>query len=117
MADSSLAKSPSLPIARARRVPRLQVLGLVIVILVLGTVLSVYGIYDARGGSNTFLNLDNLIGQVATYMAVYAIMAVGETCVIIAGGIDISVGSVYALAAMGTAGVLQTMAPDAPASK
>src|SRR5262249_43626584 len=51
------------------------------------------------------------------YMAVYAIMAVGVTCVIIAGGIDISVGSIYALSALGLAGVLQKMDFDAPAWK
>jgi ribose/xylose/arabinose/galactoside ABC-type transport system permease subunit len=97
--------------------PRLQELGLIVVILVLGTILSTYGFYDARGGNNTFLNLDNLVGQIATYMAVYAIMAVGQTCVIITGGIDISVGSIYALSALACAGVLQNLAPDAPAWK
>ncbi|HMB96391.1 MAG TPA: ABC transporter permease, partial [Tepidisphaeraceae bacterium] len=99
------------------RMPRLQELGLIVVILVLGTILSGYGFYDAHGGNNTFLNLDNLVGQIATYMAVYAIMAVGETCVIITGGIDISVGSIFALSAMTCAGVLQNMDPAAPAWK
>jgi ribose/xylose/arabinose/galactoside ABC-type transport system permease subunit len=50
-------------------------------------------------------------------MSVYAIMAVGVTCVIIAGGIDISVGSIFALSALGTAYVLQNFAEDAPAWK
>jgi ribose/xylose/arabinose/galactoside ABC-type transport system permease subunit len=45
-------------------------------------------------------------------MSVYAIMAVGATCVIIAGGIDISVGAIYALSALGTAGVLQKFPED-----
>jgi len=94
-----------------------QELGLVVVVLVIGTILSVYGHYDAQGGRNTFLNLDNLVGQVATYMAVYAIMAVGVTCVIITGGIDISVGSIYALSGLACAAVLQNMDYDAPAWK
>jgi hypothetical protein len=47
------------------------------------------------------------MGGVATPMAVYAIMAVGVTFVIIAGGIDISVGSIFALSALGTAAALQ----------
>ena len=98
------------------RLPRVQELGLLVVVLVIGTVLAVYGHFDAPpGGRNTFLNVDNLVGQVATYMAVYAIMAVGVTCVIITGGIDISVGAIFALSAMVCADVLQRLRPDAPA--
>ena len=89
----SALSEPSAP-HRRRSLPRLQELGLIVVILVIGLVLAAYGVYDAHGGKNTFLNLDNLVGQIATYMAVYAIMAVGVTCVIITGGIDISVGSI-----------------------
>jgi ribose/xylose/arabinose/galactoside ABC-type transport system permease subunit len=44
-------------------------------------------------------------------------MAVGMTVVIIGGGIDISVGSIMGLAALGTAAVLQNMPADAPAWK
>ncbi len=95
-----------------RSTPRLQELGLIVVILVLGGLLTGYGYLDAKGGTNTFFNLDNLIGQVATYMAVYAIMAVGSTFVIITGGIDISVGSIYAVSALAAAGVLQHLDPD-----
>ncbi|HSH95806.1 MAG TPA: ABC transporter permease, partial [Roseimicrobium sp.] len=102
---------------RKRGIPRMQEMGLIVVILVIGVVLSTYGHFDARGGSNTFLNLDNLVGQIATYMAVYAIMAVGVTFVIITGGIDISVGSIFALSALGTAGVLQNLDPEAGALK
>lgn len=102
-------------VPRRRSRPHIQELGLVIVILVLGAILTGYGFYDARGGVNTFLNVDNLVGQIATYMAVYAIMAVGQTCVIITGGIDISVGAIYAFSALCAAGVLQLMNPNAPA--
>src|SRR5262245_61030529 len=101
----------ALPLQR-RGMPRLQELGLIIVILILGTILTIYGHFDAHGGSNTFFNLDNLVGQLATYMAVYAIMAVGQSCVIITGGIDISVGAIYALSALGAAAVLQVAIPD-----
>ena len=48
-------------------------------------------------------------------MSYYAIMAVGVTIVIITSGIDISVGSTMALAALGTAAVLQNLKLDAPA--
>lgn len=46
---------------------------------------------------NKFLNRDNLI-SVLTSSAFIAIMAVGMTGVIVMGGIDLSVGSIYALA-------------------
>lgn len=100
--------------SRAWAVPRLQELGLLVVILVIGTLLTVYGHVDARGGPNTFFNLNNLVGQIATYMAVYAIMAVGVTFVIITGGIDISVGSIFALSALAAAGALQNLDPQTP---
>jgi ribose/xylose/arabinose/galactoside ABC-type transport system permease subunit len=109
------SQPPSRP-ARRWRLPRVQEMGLLVVVLVIGTTLSVYGHFDAPpGGRNTFLNVDNLVGQVATYMAVYAIMAVGVTCVIITGGIDISVGAIFALSAMVCADVLQRLSPEAPA--
>ena len=47
----------------------------------------------------TFLKLSNLLG-VAHQTAIYAIIAVGMTLVIITGGIDLSVGSLVALAAV-----------------
>lgn len=94
----------------------MQELGLVLVVLALGLMLAVYGYYDAAAGRpNTFLNFDNLIDGVATPMSYYAIMAVGLTLVIITGGIDISVGSVMALSALGTAAALQLFPLGAPA--
>ena len=39
-------------------------------------------------------------------------MAVGATVVIVSGGIDLSVGSVYALAGVATAMVLRSLSPD-----
>src|SRR5687768_6696142 len=89
---------------------RLQEAGLLVVILILGTFLGIQG-------RPIFLRADNLIGNIATPMATYTIMAVGVTFVIIAAGIDISVGAIYALSALGTAAVLQQMGEDAPAMK
>jgi ribose/xylose/arabinose/galactoside ABC-type transport system permease subunit len=107
--------TPSAPPKTGGGMPRLQEAGLVVVILVLGIILSTYGYYDARRGQpNTFLNFDNLVDGIATPMSYYAIMAVGVTVVIITGGIDISVGSTMALAALGAAAVLQNLSPDAP---
>jgi ribose/xylose/arabinose/galactoside ABC-type transport system permease subunit len=94
-----------------------QELGLVVVVVVLGLILALYGWRDAAPGRpNTFLNFDNLIDGIATPMSYYAIMAVGVTIVIITGGIDISVGSVMALAALGGAAALQNLPVDASAA-
>ncbi len=87
-----------------------------LVVLALGAILAAYGWHDAPAGRpNTFLGVDNLIDGVATPMSYYAIMAVGLTLVIITGGIDISVGSIMALSALGGAAALQGFALDAPA--
>lgn len=94
----------------------MQEFGLALVVITIGVVLSIYGWHDAAAGrSNTFLSFDNLIDGVATPMSYYAIMAVGLTIVIITGGIDISVGSVMALSALGAAAALQALPPDASA--
>ncbi len=98
------------------RLSGVQELGLVAVVLILGAILSFHGWQDAAAGRpNTFLNFDNLIDGIATPMSYYAIMAIGLTIVIITGGIDISVGSVMALSALGCAGALQMLPADAPA--
>ncbi len=56
----------------------------------------------------TFLLPENLL-NVANQIAVIAILAIGMTMVIIAGGIDLSVGSLIALAAVVTAGLIGKM--------
>ncbi|MEA2710543.1 MAG: putative xylitol transport system permease protein, partial [Phycisphaerales bacterium] len=68
-----------------------------------------------RGRPNTFLNYENLIDGIATPMSYYAIMAVGVTIVIITAGIDISVGSAMALAALSAGAVLPYFDRNAPA--
>ena len=72
-----------------------------LVVLLLGTLLTVFaGSHPDRATGvsvNNFLNSYTLI-QTATDASFFAIMAVGATIVIISAGIDLSVGSVYALA-------------------
>jgi ribose transport system permease protein len=70
---------------------------------------------DQRTGLvvNNFLNSYTLI-QTATDASFFAIMAVGATIVIISGGIDLSVGAVYALAGVTTAMVLRSMGSPEP---
>jgi ribose/xylose/arabinose/galactoside ABC-type transport system permease subunit len=102
-AGASLARSPQI--------------GLVIVLLALGTMLTVAAgsHVDRLSGAtvNDFLNPHTLI-QMATDASGFAIMGVGATIVIVSGGIDLSVGAVYALAGVSMAMVLRTLGPMSP---
>lgn len=122
----------------ARRQFGFQEGGLVAVILVLGALLTFFGgtvrrpvfttgpdgerqrvfIEHPNGereavfeDKNKFLNAQNL-AQLAKDTSFIAIMAVGATIVIIAGGIDLSVGSIYALASITAAMVFHYYGPD-----
>lgn len=83
------------------RVFQSQQAGLLLVILVLGAILTAFsGSHsDPLTGRdvNNFLNPNTLL-QTATDASFFAIMAVGATMVIISCGIDLSVGSIFALA-------------------
>lgn len=119
---------------------RFQEAGLLVVIFVLGLILTVFGgtvkvpmftvgpdgerqrVFDtAPDGERTprfeeknkFLNAQNL-AQLAKDTSFIAIMAVGATFIIIAGGIDLSVGAIYALASVTTALVLRSYGPEGP---
>src|SRR6266404_5706720 len=111
----------------ARRIRlRLQEGGLIVVILVLGLLLTIFGgkvkmprfetnaqgerqrVFSVNAAGerepvlierNKFLNAQNL-AQLAKDTSFIAIMAVGATFVIISGGIDLSVGAIYALASV-----------------
>lgn len=60
---------------------------------------------------NKFLNAQDL-AQLAKDTSFIAIMAVGATFVIISGGIDLSVGAIYALASVLAAMVFRAYGPD-----
>ncbi|MEP6915839.1 MAG: ABC transporter permease, partial [Acidobacteriota bacterium] len=100
-----------------RKILASQQAGLILVILLLGAVLTALaGTHaDRLTGQpvNNFLNSYTLI-QTATDASFFAVMAVGATMVIISGGIDLSVGSVYALAGVATAMVLRAHGPAGP---
>ena len=91
--------------------------GLVLVILILGILLTAFaGSHEDRltgAEVNNFLNSYTLI-QTATDASFFAIMAVGATIVIISGGIDLSVGSIYALAGVTMALALRALGPIGP---
>jgi ribose/xylose/arabinose/galactoside ABC-type transport system permease subunit len=107
---------------------RLQEGGLVIVILLLGLLLTVFGgtvrraefKENAAGETekvmaerNKFLNAQNL-ANLAKDTSFIAIMAVGASFVIISGGIDLSVGAIYALASVLGAIVFRFYGPEGP---
>jgi len=88
--------------------------GLVLVIATLGILLTTLAgsHVDRLTGAevNNFFNSYTLI-QTATDASFFAVMAVGATIVIISGGIDLSVGSIYALAGVTAALVLRALGP------
>jgi ribose/xylose/arabinose/galactoside ABC-type transport system permease subunit len=91
--------------------------GLVLVIVAIGVLLSLLAgshVDRATGRTmNNFLNSYTLL-QTATDASFFAVMAVGATAVIISGGIDLSVGSVYALSGVTTALLLRAAGDLSP---
>ncbi|HET9983401.1 MAG TPA: ABC transporter permease, partial [Longimicrobiales bacterium] len=100
--------------AIARKILGSQEAGLVLVVaLVTLTLTLLAGSHvDRRTGElvNNFWNSNTLI-QTATDASFFAVMAIGATVVIISGGIDLSVGSIYALAGVAMALLLRAAGP------
>jgi ribose/xylose/arabinose/galactoside ABC-type transport system permease subunit len=98
---------------------RSQQIGLVLVLVVLWTALAAAaGTHPDRvtgAPVNNFLNAYTLI-QMATDASAFAIMGVGMTLVIISGGIDLSVGAIYALSGVAMAMVLRAVGALPPAA-
>lgn len=105
----------------ARRRPRFKETGLLGVMLSLALMLSIFGgsleLRDRETGQthtvNKFLRADNL-DKLAKNTSFFAIMAIGATFVVITGGIDLSVGSIYCLAAVCGAMFLHHFGPNGP---
>lgn len=118
VADRATTSEPTPRPTAARRVSeslaRSPQIGLVAVLVVLGTALTMAaGTHiDRLSGTtvNDFLNAHTLV-QMATDASGFAIMGVGATIVIISGGIDLSVGAIYALAGVSMAMVLRAAGP------
>ena len=107
--------NPPTPVrAIVRRIFASQETGLVIVVaLVTVALTALAGSHlDRRSGEvvNDFWNSHTLV-QTATDASFFAIMAIGATVVILSGGIDLSVGSIYALAGVGMALLLRAVGP------
>jgi len=109
-AERSASRTPAI----VRRLLASQETGLVIVVTLLTiTLIALAGSHiDRRTGLevNNFWNPNTLV-QTLTDASFFAIMAIGATMVIISGGIDLSVGSIYALAGVGMALVLRALGP------
>lgn len=108
-------------LSAARRALFAQESGLIIVILLAMLGLTVFGarnptrqrLPDGQGGwtvveVNRFLNAENLVLLVKDASFV-GVMAVGMTAVIVLAGIDLSVGSIYAFAALAGALLLRAL--------
>ena len=97
-----------------RRLFASQEIGLVLVLVIVTiTLTALAGSHpDRQTGQvvNNFWNSNTLI-QTATDASFFAIMAIGATVVIISGGIDLSVGSIYALSGVSMALVLRAIGP------
>ena len=76
---------------------RFQSLFGLVAILILAAILS-----PVRDGRNVFLDPSNLL-NIARFASENGIIALGMTLVILTGGIDLSVGAVLALCAVGAA--------------
>jgi ribose/xylose/arabinose/galactoside ABC-type transport system permease subunit len=86
---------------------------LLVVFVVVVTLVLLAGTHvDRRTGEvvSNFWNSNTLI-QAATDASFFAIMAIGATVVIISGGIDLSVGSIYALSGVGLALTMRALDP------
>ncbi len=123
--DQPLPTSSS-AVAPARSVARragLKELGLIGVIVLLGGLLTLFGgstetrRFDPTTGQkylvvrNKFLNVDRLL-TLAKNTSFFAIMAIGATVVIVAGGIDLSVAGIYVLSGLAGAVFLHGFGPD-----
>ena len=114
---------------KKRGLPRMQEMGLVVVVLLLAGFLWLASpnvvltlLPKEVGGvllpfrqvhENGFLRTKNIVDSVLVVMSWMAVMSIGQTIVIISGGIDISVGSIMGLSAMVTALLLLKLPADA----
>lgn len=100
-----------------RKLCNSQQSGLILVILIIGFILAVFAgshIDHLTGKKiNNFLNTYTLM-QTGTDASFFAIMAIGMTLVIISGGIDLSVGSIYALSGITMAMFLRSAGALSP---
>lgn len=101
--DTEQLKTPRQAIVTwLRELPNHPAISLTIILLLIWAILSQL--------STHFLSLDNVL-QITLQAAVVAMIAAGETFVILSGGIDLSVGSIFAISAMVAGLVMQAHLP------
>ena len=117
--DSTLTRSQR---PKPRFFAGMQELGLIGVIVLLGALFTAFGgstqrrVRDPETGKeyhvirNKFLNVDRLL-TLAKNTSFFAIMAIGATVVIVAGGIDLSVAGIYVLSGLAGAAILHGFGP------
>jgi ribose transport system permease protein len=122
-AKQTSESSPPVLARPATRRAGMQELGLIGVILLLGGLLTFFGGSTERRWTdpetgkeyvvirNKFLNVDRLL-TLAKNTSFFAIMAIGATVVIVAGGIDLSVAGIYVLAGLAGAVLLHGFGPE-----
>jgi ribose transport system permease protein len=102
--EDQAGTSPRLGSFTLRRIFRSQEIGIIIILLIMAAFLSIQ--------TNTFLKPDTIFNILMNFSWI-ALSAFGECMVIIAAGIDLSVGSVMALTGLVTALIL-TAPPEFP---
>ena len=81
-------------------------LSLIIAITILLLLLIIVSGWFGYEGGDKFLTWQNLMNSLAQAIVIVGLLAIGETVVIIAGGLDISVGSVASIGSVVAASVL-----------
>jgi len=81
-------------------------LSLLLALLILIFLITVVSGWFGLSGGDRFFSWQNLMNSVAQAIVIVGLLAIGETVVIIAGGLDISVGSIASIGSVVSASVL-----------
>lgn len=116
MGAETISQQEALPSStRMSRPPRLRRLinrigadnlSLLIALLVLVLLITVVSGWAGMTGGDKFFTWQNLMNSLAQAIVIVGLLAIGETVVIVAGGLDISVGSVASIGSVVSAYVL-----------
>jgi len=115
LTPESITKSTELPKAPAKRPGFFQRmingigannLSLIFAIIVLVLLVTVVSSWFGLEGGNKFFSWQNLWNSLAQAIVIVGLLAIGETVVIIAGALDISIGSIASIGSVVAASVL-----------
>ena len=81
-------------------------LSLIFALIVLVLLITVVSRWFGMGGGDKFFSWQNIMNSLAQAVVVVGLLAIGETVVIIAGALDISVGSIASVGSVVAASVL-----------